>query len=92
MSSNHLHSFHLKIRPHEVSEQPIFVIPNTVRNLLNQQYRFLALLEMTVIQGSHSLEIKKTPEIREILARLRKYRGKLPADFKFDRIEAHERE
>jgi antitoxin MazE len=44
------------------------------------------------VTGSHSLEIKKTPEIREILARLRKYRGKLPADFKFDRIEAHERE
>ncbi|WP_292927009.1 hypothetical protein [Nitrosomonas sp.] len=44
---------------------------------------------MTVIQGSHSLEINKTPEI---LAPLRKYREKLPADFKFDRIEAHERE
>ncbi len=44
------------------------------------------------VAGSHSLEIKKTPEIREILARLRKYREKLPADFKFDRIEAHERE
>lgn len=44
------------------------------------------------VTRSHSLEIKKTPEIREILARLRKYRGKLPADFKFNRIEAHERE
>jgi len=44
------------------------------------------------VAGSHSLEIKKTPEIREILARLRKYREKLPAAFKFDRIEAHERE
>jgi len=45
-------------------------------------------IEIHVV-GSHSLEIKKTPEI---LAHLRKYRGKLPADFKFDRIEAHERE
>ena len=44
------------------------------------------------VMGLHNLEIKNTPEIREILARLRKYRGKLPADFKFDRIEAHERE
>lgn len=43
------------------------------------------------VTGSRNLEISKTPEAREILARLRKYRGKLPADFKFDRIEAHER-
>lgn len=43
------------------------------------------------VTGSRSLEIGKTPEAREILSRLRKYRGKLPADFKFDRIEAHER-
>ena len=28
---------------------------------------------------------------RELLARLRKYRGRLPADFKFDRIEANAR-
>lgn len=48
-------------------------------------------IEIHVV-GSHSLEIKKTLEIREILARLRKYQGKLPADFKFDHIEAHERE
>ena len=38
------------------------------------------------VTGSRNLEISKTPEVREILARLRKYRGKLPADFKFDRI------
>ena len=41
------------------------------------------------VTGSRNLEISKTPEAREILARLRKYRGKLPADFKFDRIETH---
>jgi antitoxin MazE len=28
---------------------------------------------------------------RQALARLRKYRGVLPADFKFDRMEANER-
>jgi antitoxin MazE len=26
-----------------------------------------------------------------LLARLRQYRGRLPAGFKFDRLEAHER-
>lgn len=41
------------------------------------------------VTGSRNMEISKTPEAREILARLRKYRGKLPADFKFDRIETH---
>ena len=33
-------------------------------------------------------EIKNPPGARELLARLRKYRGRLPADFKFDRFEA----
>ncbi len=47
-------------------------------------------IEIDVV-GTHTLEIKKTPEIRELLARLRKYRGRLPADFKFNRLEAHER-
>ena len=43
------------------------------------------------VAGRGAFEIKKVPEAREILARLRKYRGRLPTDFKFDRIEAHER-
>ncbi len=41
--------------------------------------------------GARAFKIQRTPGAREILARLRKYRGKLPADFKFDRIEANER-
>ena len=41
--------------------------------------------------GSRTLEIEKTPTRRELLARLRKYRGSLPKDFKFDRLEANER-
>ena len=41
--------------------------------------------------GARAFEVKKSPGARELLARLRKYRGKLPADFKFDRIEANER-
>ncbi len=44
------------------------------------------------VEGSRKLEIRKIPEAREILSRLRKYRGRLPKDFKFNRIEAHERE
>ena len=43
------------------------------------------------LAGERAFEIKKTPGTRELLARLRKYRGRLPADFKFDRFEAHER-
>ncbi len=35
--------------------------------------------------------IRKKPGAREMLARLRRYRGRLPADFKFDRLDASER-
>ena len=41
--------------------------------------------------GKGSLEIEKAPGTKELLARLRKYRGRLPKDFKFDRLEANER-
>ena len=43
------------------------------------------------IAGARAFEIRKKPGARELLARLRKYRGRLPADFKFNRLEAHER-
>lgn len=43
------------------------------------------------IAGARTFEVQKTPGGRELLARLRKYRGRLPADFKFDRLEANER-
>jgi antitoxin MazE len=36
-------------------------------------------------------EVAKAPSTRELLARLRKFRGRLPATFKFDRLEANER-
>jgi len=42
------------------------------------------------VAGSRSLEITKAPGPREVLARLRKYRGRLPAGFKFDRMETNE--
>lgn len=41
--------------------------------------------------GRRAFEIEKSPDARELLARLRKYRGRLPKDFKFDRLEANER-
>ncbi len=43
------------------------------------------------VQGDRTFGIEKAPGAREVLARLRKYRGRLPTDFKFDRLEANER-
>jgi antitoxin MazE len=47
-------------------------------------------IEIQVV-GARVFEVKKRPQARELLARLRKFRGRLPADFKFDRLEANER-
>ena len=44
-----------------------------------------------VVADARTFGVKRAPGTREILARLRKYRGRLPADFKFDRLEANER-
>jgi len=43
------------------------------------------------VAGARAFEVKKRPGTRELLAQLRKFRGRLPADFKFDRLEANER-
>jgi antitoxin MazE len=43
------------------------------------------------VAGARRFEIKNAPGARELLARLRKYRGRLPADFRFDRLEANVR-
>jgi antitoxin MazE len=43
------------------------------------------------VVGKRSLQVSRTPGTRELLARLRKYRGRLPKGFKFDRLEVHER-
>ena len=48
-------------------------------------------IEIEVV-GARTFEIRKKPEARELLARLRKYRGRLPADFKFDWLDAHARD
>ena len=44
------------------------------------------------VAGRTILKIERTPAMGELLARLRKYRGRLPPDFRFDRLEAHERD
>jgi antitoxin MazE len=47
-------------------------------------------IEIEVV-GARRFEVRKRPGAGELLARLRKFRGRLPADFKFDRLEANER-
>jgi antitoxin MazE len=43
------------------------------------------------VAGDRSFAIEKAPGTRELLARVRKFRGRLPTDFKFDRLQANER-
>jgi len=43
------------------------------------------------VVGARTLQVEKTPDAKALLVRLRKYRGRLPAGFKFDRLEASER-
>ncbi|MEI7840838.1 MAG: AbrB/MazE/SpoVT family DNA-binding domain-containing protein [Methylococcaceae bacterium] len=42
------------------------------------------------IANERVFELEKKLSNQSLLARLQKYRGRLPADFKFDRLEAHE--
>ncbi|MBI1868830.1 MAG: AbrB/MazE/SpoVT family DNA-binding domain-containing protein [Methylocystis sp.] len=43
------------------------------------------------VKAEHAVEIEKTPALEELFAKVRKIRRPLPADFKFNREEAHER-
>jgi len=43
------------------------------------------------VAGKKTFEVTRAPSAQELLARLRKFRGRLPASFKFDRLEANER-
>lgn len=43
------------------------------------------------VAGRRQLEFRRKADARTLLGRLRKYRGQIPADFKFDRLEANER-
>lgn len=44
-----------------------------------------------VARGAHGFEVRVQPGVRERLAGLRRLRGRVPADFRFDREQAHER-
>ena len=43
------------------------------------------------MDAKRRFEIKKLPVARKLLVRLRRLRGRMPADFKFDRLEANHR-
>ena len=43
------------------------------------------------VAAARAFELKKKPGAREFLERMRKFRGRLPADFTFDRDEANAR-
>jgi antitoxin MazE len=43
------------------------------------------------VAGSRQFEVARKPGRQELLKRLRAFRGRLPADFKFDRDEANAR-
>ena len=42
------------------------------------------------VAAARVLEVARKPTSRELLMRLRKYRGQIPPDFKFDRLEGNE--
>lgn len=42
--------------------------------------------------GARSFEVDRRPDATALLARLRAFRGRLPADFHFDRLEANARD
>jgi antitoxin MazE len=44
-----------------------------------------------VIADERVFQVRKKPSSEAIVARLRQFRGKLPADFKFDRDDANAR-
>lgn len=43
------------------------------------------------VAGARAFAVRRRPGARELLARIRRFRGRLPADFKFDRLEANAR-
>jgi antitoxin MazE len=43
------------------------------------------------VAGTRTFEIEKSPAPRELLQRLRRFRGRLPAGFRFDRLDANAR-
>lgn len=44
------------------------------------------------LTGTRSFEVSKKPGTKDLLARLHQLRGRLPADFHFDRLQANEQD
>jgi antitoxin MazE len=44
------------------------------------------------VAGARLFGVRRAAGVAGVLERLRAYRGRLPADFRFDRIEANERD
>ena len=44
------------------------------------------------VAGVRRFEVSKSPGAEALLAELRRFRGRLPAGFRFDRLEANERD
>jgi antitoxin MazE len=44
------------------------------------------------VRGARLIEVEKTPSQEELFERVRRLKHKLPADIKFDRLEANERD
>ncbi|MBN1652866.1 MAG: AbrB/MazE/SpoVT family DNA-binding domain-containing protein [Deltaproteobacteria bacterium] len=44
-----------------------------------------------VVEDERVFQIRKKPGVKAVLRRIRQFRGKLPADFKFDRDDANAR-
>lgn len=44
------------------------------------------------VAGARTFEVVRKPGASELLEKLRKFRGRLPADFRFDRLEANARD
>lgn len=40
--------------------------------------------------GKRTLEIEKSPSAKDLLTRLRRFRGRMPKNFIFDRLEAND--
>ena len=43
------------------------------------------------VADSRAFLVSRSPSRKDLIARLRKYRGRLPADFTFDRLDANAR-
>jgi antitoxin MazE len=44
------------------------------------------------VAGRRTFEVERAPTPQDLLRRLRKFRGRLPGGFRFDRLEANERD